>query len=196
MEETPQQRFIRMTEEAHASEELVCHYLESKHEFGFHIVSHELQMVGKKNGWHVPDIQSHKNPKTTIEVKEDLMCEKTGNLAIEEHCLLRLKAWAIAHKKNNMFLAYVNHLDYRVDFFKCGHDVDYLRKELEWLCAFRPDCKEIQGGDSGLKLWIVPLRVARSMQSNITSSIMTELDEVAFAIIAKKKLQRGKNGQA
>ena len=57
-----------MTEEAHASEELVCHYLESKHGFGFHLVSHELQKVGKDNGWHVPDIHSKKNPKTTIEV--------------------------------------------------------------------------------------------------------------------------------
>jgi hypothetical protein len=94
-----------------------------------------------------------------------------------------------------MFLAYVNHRDFRVDFFKCGHDVDFLRKELEWLCVYRPDCKEVQGGDSGLKLWIIPLRVARIMKSNITSSIMNEVDEVAFSIVAKKKLYRGKNGQ-
>ena len=66
MQETPQQRFMRMTEEAHASEELVCHYLESKHEFGFHIVSHELQMLGKNNGWHVPDIHSHKIQKQQL----------------------------------------------------------------------------------------------------------------------------------
>ena len=196
MEETPQERFQRMTLEAQASEELVCHYLESKHGFGFHLVSYDLQKVGKDNGWHVPDIHSKKNPKTTIEVKEDLMCGKTGNLAIEEHCLLRLKAWSVAHKKNNMFLAYVNHRDFRVDFFKCGHDVDFLRKELEWLCAFRPDCKETQGGDQGLKLWIIPLKVARSMQSNITSSIMGEMDQIAFSFVAKKKLIRGKNGQA
>ena len=185
-----------MTEEAQASEELVCHYLESKHGFGFHLVSHELQKLGKDNGWHVPDIHSKKNPKTTIEVKEDLMCGNTGNLAIEEHCLLRLKAWSQAHKKNNMFLAYVNHRDFRVDFFKCGHDVDYLRKELEWLCVFRPDCKEVQGGDSGLKLWIIPLKVARSMKSNITSSIMGEMDQISFSFVAKKKLTRGKDGQA
>lgn len=196
MDETPQQRFQRMTQEAQASEELVCHYLESKHGFGFHLVSHELQKVGKDNGWHVPDIHSKKNPKTTIEVKEDLMCGKTGNIAIEEHCLLRLKAWSQAHKKANMFLAYVNHRDFRVDFFKCGHDVDYLRKELEWLCVYRPDCKEVQGGDSGLKLWIIPLKVARIMKSNITSSIMGELDQVAFSFVAKKKLTRGKDGQA
>jgi len=68
--------------------------------------------------------------------------------------------------------------------------VDYLRKELEWLCAFRPDCKEVQGGDQGLKLWIIPLKVARSMKSNITSSIMGEMDQIAFSFVAKKKLQR------
>ena len=124
------------------------------------------------------------------------MCGKTGNLAIEEHCLQRLKAWSVAHKKPNMFLAYINHMDFRVDFFKCGHDVDYLRKELEWLCVFRPDCKETQGGDCGLKLWIIPLKVARSMQSNITSSIMGELDQISFSYISKKKLSRRNNGQA
>lgn len=194
MEETPRQRFERMTQESFLSEELVCHYLESKHAFGFYLLSHELQKQGINNGWHVPDIHSTKKIQTTIEVKEDLMCKKTGNLAFEENCLNKLKLWSIAHNKNNMFLAYINHKDFFVDFFKCGHDVDFLRKELEWLCVFRVDCKEVQGGDSGLKLWIIPLKVARTMKSNITSSIIGELDQLTFSFVAKKKLTRENNG--
>lgn len=190
MKETPQERFKRMVKESEASEELVCHYLESKHQFGFYLVTSELQKLGKDHGWHVPDIHSTKNPKTTIEVKEDLMCGKTGNLAFEEHCLNRLKLWSTAHNKNNMFLAYINHKDFFVDFFMCGHDVDYLRKELEWLCVFRVDCKEVQGGDQGMKLWIIPLSVARTMKSCITSQIISHLDNKVFSSVAQKKLLR------
>jgi hypothetical protein len=190
MEETPKERFLRMAKESKNSEDLVCSYLEDKHQLGFHLSPQEAQKIGKEKGWHVPDIQCTKNPKTTIEVKEDLMCGKTGNLAFEEHCLARLKLWASSHNKSNMFLSYVNHKDYRVDYFKCGHDVDFLKKELEWLCAYRIDCKEVQGGDQGYKLWIIPLAVARTMKANVTKSIMNEVDLLAFSYVAKKKLQR------
>ena len=190
------ERFERMAKESTTSVQLVRHWFDVQYGVSFQIIGDDEQIAGIEHGWHVPDLRCQDKPKLTIEVKEDLMCGKTGNLAIEEHCLLRLKAWSQAHKKGNMFLAYVNHCDFRVDFFKCGHDVDYLRKELEWLCVFRPDCKEVQGGDQGLKLWIIPLKVARSMKSNITSSIMGDLDQVTFSVIAQKKLLRGRNGKA
>ena len=190
MEETPQERFERMAKEAHESEDLVYHYLTVKHDMGFYLTPQDKQKKGIKKGWHVPDIQSHKRIQTTIEVKEDIRCGQSGNLAFESDCLERLKSWSIAHSKPNMFLAYINHKDFHVDFFQCGHDVDRLRKELEWLCVLRPDCKEVQGGDQGIKLWIIPLAVARSMICCVTPSIMSHSDNVGFSFIAKIKLQR------
>jgi hypothetical protein len=184
------ERFQQMAKAAHKSEELVCSFLEWKHSLGFFITPHDEQKNGTSKGWHVPDIQCSNRLQTTIEVKEDMMCSKTGNIAFEEDGLVRLKRWAEAHNKPNMFLAYVNHLDFGLDVFKVGLDVDYLIKELEWICVFRPDCKVVQGGDQGLKLWIIPIKVARTLQSCVNNSLFTKMDMVAFRIIAKNKLAK------
>jgi len=183
-------RLERMTQESQKSEELVCKYLEMKHGLGFHLSTSEAQKDGVSKGWHVPDIQCSSRIQTTIEVKEDLSCGKTGNLAFEEKCLVNLKRWSEAHSKPNMFLAYVNHKDFQLDVFQCGHDVNKLIKELEWLCVLRPDCKEVMGGDQAHKLWIIPLAVARSMVSCVTKSIISPDNNLVFSIIARKKLSR------
>lgn len=184
------ERFQRMAEESQNSEELVCNFLENKHQLGFYCTPHYEQKEATLKEWHIPDIQSEKKIATTIEVKEDLLCAETGNLAFEEEGLIRLKRWALAHNKMNMFLAYVNHLDYGLDIFKIGLDVDYLIKELEWICVFRPDCRVLYGGDQGLKLWIIPIKVARSLHSCVNRSLFKELDMMAFMYIAEQKLKR------
>ena len=149
-----------MAKKSFLSESLLCEMLNQKHSYAFFVTEQEKQKEGVKKGWHVP------------EVKEDIRSSKTGNLAFESDGLYRLKKWAMAHKKHNMFIAYINHKDFHVDFFQCSHDVDKLRKELEWLCVLRPDCKEVQGGDTSLKLWIIPINVARSMVSCVTNQII------------------------
>jgi hypothetical protein len=68
--------------------------------------------------------------------------------------------------------------------------VDYLIKELEWMCVFRPDCKVLHGGDQGLKLWIIPIKVARSLHSCVNHNLFKELDIAAFQYMAEKKLKR------
>lgn len=185
-----QSRFERMTKQSKASEDLVCSYLELRHNLGFHLSTTQSQKDGVSKGWHVPDILCSSRENTTIEVKEDISCGKTGNLAFEEKCLINLKRWSQAHNKPNMFLAYVNHQDFQLDFFQCGHDVDKLIKELEWLCVLRPDCKEVMGGDQAHKLWIIPLKVARSMVGCTTKSIISIQDNFGFSIIAKRKLSK------
>ena len=184
------ERFERMAQAAQDSEQLVCSFLEWKHGLGFYCTPHDEQKEAIPKGWHVPDIQCEKRSPTTIEVKEDLMAAQTGNLAFEEEGLIRLKRWAMAHKKTNMFLAYVNHKDFGLDIFQIGMGVDYLIKELEWMCVFRPDCKVLHGGDQGLKLWIIPIKVARSLHSCVNHNLFKDLDMVAFQYMAEKKLKR------
>ena len=183
-------KFLKMAKDSFTSEKLLCEMLNKKHSFAFFVTSNEKQKDGVLKGWHIPDIQSRKKPNTTIEVKEDISSANTGNIAFESDGLKKLKKWAMAHKKNNMFIAYINHIDYHVDFFQCSHDVDKLRKELEWLCVLRPDCKELLGGDTGIKLWIIPLNVARSMISCVTTQIINIKENQIFANIAEIKLKR------
>tara|TARA_R100000315_G_C5229390_1_gene140301 strand:+ start:567 stop:1139 length:573 start_codon:yes stop_codon:yes gene_type:complete len=183
-------RFLKMARDAEKSENLVCNFLENTHHFGFYMTSKKEQKNGISKKWHVPDIKSSKRIRTTIEVKEDFRSSKTGNVAIESDCLERLKNWSLAHQKTNMFLAYINHQDFQLDVLECGHLVDKLKKELEWLCVSRIDCKELMGGDTNLKLWIIPIYVLRSMLCNVTKALFTDDDMKVFREIAEAKLSK------
>ena len=181
-------RFLKMAEAAKKCENLVLHFLKLNHRLGFFLCKKEVQINGIKNGYHVPDIHNHKNS-TTIEVKEDKSSKKTGNLCFEYNCIVNLKKWANAYNKKNMHLAYVNHHDYHIDFFQCGHKTDLLISELEWLCASDVRCKIVYGGDTNHKLYIIPIDVARIMHCNVTYEKFTHAEVSGFACIAKNILQ-------
>ena len=185
-----QQRFERMAKESTTSEELVRHWFDVQYGVQFVIIDEEEQIAGIEHGWHVPDLKCPDKPRLCIEVKEDIMAEKTRNLCFEQSCLKRYKDWCIYHKKPDALFAIVNHHDFRVDVWTCGFDVDRLTKELEFLCATRPDCSIRHGGDQGHPMYIIPIRVARTMVTCITNQLMLERPRRIFSQMAKEKLQR------
>lgn len=185
-----QQRFERMARESTTSEELVRHWFHVQYGVSFYIVDEEEQKAGIEHGWHVPDLKCPDKPRLTIEVKEDIAAGKTGNLCFEIACIKRYKEWCIYHHKPDALLAIVNHHDFRVDVWTCGFDVDRLQKELEYLCAVRPDCNIKHGGDQGHPMYIIPINVARKMVTCITNQLMLERPRRIFSQLAKEKLQR------
>ena len=183
-------RFERMAKESTTSVQLVRHWFDVQYGVSFQIIGDDEQIAGIEHGWHVPDLRCQDKPKLTIEVKEDLMADKTQNLCFELACIKRYKEWCIYHKKPNALFAIVNHHDYRIDVWTCGFDNDRLIKELEFLCAHRPDCNIKHGGDQAHPMYIIPINVARGMVSCITNQLMLERPRRIFADMAREKLKR------
>jgi len=181
-------RFQRMVKESQTSEELVRDWISSQYGEDFEMVSTESQIMGMKNGWHVPDLK-HKSKNLWIEVKEDIRACETGNLCFERVCIERMKRWADYHKAQ-VLLAYVNHKDFYIDIFAMGFDTNLLLKELEFVCAHRVDCKVKIGGDQLHQLFILPIPIARKMVSCITSQVILSHSRRVFSEVAKEKLMK------
>ena len=181
-------RFQRMAKDSKNSEELIMDWLCAQYGEQFELISEEVQIMGVEHGWHVPDLK-HTQRNLYIEVKEDKSSAITGNLAFEKHCISRLKRWASYHNAR-VLLAYVNHKDFHIDIFACNFDTGQLVKELDFLCAYRADCKELNGGDQLHPLWIIPLQVSRKMVSCITNQVMLQRPRRIFSELAKEKLIR------
>tara|TARA_R100000773_G_scaffold21827_1_gene19387 strand:- start:608 stop:1168 length:561 start_codon:yes stop_codon:yes gene_type:complete len=184
-------RVEKMMDDSTCSEDFIVDVLEERYGGSFYTVSSEDQRDGIGRGWHVADIRSKEHPKVAFEVKEDFKSEDTGNLAFESYCLDGLRRWATYHKMKNVFLVYVNHRTYDVDVFDCAFDVDGLRKELEYLCAFDLRCSEKQGGDQMFKLWILPIDVAKTMKSCVTNRFFSTFQQNEIRRKAKSVLCRG-----
>ena len=184
------QRFEQMARESTKSEELVRHWFDVQYGVKFEIVDEDEQAEGAEHGWHVPDLRCPDKPRLCIEVKEDIMAGRTGNLCFEMSCLDKYKEWCVYHKKPDALFAIVNHNDFMVDVWSCGFDVDRLRKELEFLCAIRVDCSIRYGGDTLHPMYIIPIKVARKMATCITNQIMLERPRRIFSTMARDKLRR------
>ena len=187
---TKKKRFEKMCRESLISENLVKDFLTKKFMLQFHLVPHQEQIALSHSGLHVPDILCVEKPGVAFEVKEDKMSAKTGNLAFELSGLSRLRRWGWGEGIKNIYLMYINHNDYRLDVFDLGMHLARLELELKALSDRNPSCKCIPGGDQLHPLYVVPIPLARKLESCITTLFFDEVDLFFFSKSAKAVLRK------
>ena len=180
--------FEEMAKHSLISEELVKDFLTTKFGLQFHCVPHLEQLAMISKDVHVPDILCVEKPHVAFEVKEDIRSRETGNLAFELDCLAKLRAWGWGSEVKNIYLIYINHYDFGIDVFELGMMGARLELELKAIAAKDYRCRLLAGGDSMHDLYIIPLGLARQMNSCLTKRFFDTVDLFLFAKAARQKL--------
>ena len=183
-------RFEKMLQESLISENLIKDFLTMKFNLQFHCVPHIEQKAMISKNVHVPDILCVEKPHVAFEVKEDLMCAKTGNICFELECLARLRLWGLENEIRNIYLLYVNHKDFGLDVFELGMGSARLEFELDSRAQKDNEFRLVTGGDWNKELYLVPLAKARTLHSCITKRFFDNVDLFLFAKSAQSKLKR------
>jgi len=183
-------RINRMYEQSLVSESLVKDFLTQKFNLQFHCVPHleQKSFVGKD--MHVADILCVERPHVAFEVKEDIMSAKTNNLCFELGCLTRLRAWGWEHNIKNIYLLYINHVDFGLDVFELGMGAARLDFELDSLANKDSSVRLITGGDWNQEMYLIPIEKARALNACITKRFFDTVDLFLFSKTAMAKLKR------
>ena len=186
-----------MMDESIIGEQLVMDFFSIKFNMEFHLMDWESQKVARRLGQHPPDILCVNRPHVAFEVKEDIRSAQTGNFAFEAQCLLGLRAWGRAHDMTHIYLVYINHYDNRLDIFELGLFGASIDDELERLCDTHPQCRLVPGGDQNHPLFIVPIPIARRMESCLTYKFIKPVEQFLFGRIIGAVLSKsGKNSNS
>ena len=180
----------KMYQESLMSENLVKDFLTQKFNLQFHGVPHIEQKAMISKGIHVPDILCVEKPHVAFEVKEDLMSAQTGNLCFELKCFAQLRVWGWEQNIKNIYVLYINHIDFALDVFELGMGSARLEFELDTLASKDSQCRLVTGGDWNNELYVLPLEKARRLHSCITKRFFDDVDLFLFSKSAQIKLKR------
>ena len=183
-------RFERMCRQSLASEILVRDFLHLKYPLQFHITPHEQQNAMGSKGIHVADILCVEKPHVAFEVKEDIKSGVTGNLAFEISGMQNLRRWGHGAGIQHIYLMYVNHKDFCLEVVELGMYSAQLDLELKALSERDKRCRIVAGGDQFHPIYIVPIHLARKLDSCRSTKFFNDVDMFLFSKTAKIRLQR------
>ena len=142
-------KFEEAAKKSELSERVVRDFMNqvySSHRFV--IIEQQKQIAYARNGHHIPDIYCSNG--NWIEVKEDISSSKTKNLAFEVSCIRKLMLFADKFEQPIPYLAYVNHHNFKIQFFKVEELLCSLDNLVENGLA-----KKVIGGDNELELYFL-----------------------------------------
>lgn len=155
------ERFITMAKASEVVEQLVADWMNARTcitETGtFQRVDDNIQRMGVLNGWHIPDLERASDGKL-VEVKEDLMSARTGNIALEKNCMERMIDYVEANGLNYPLMCSVNHKEFSILFFK----MEGLMDKLDDLVR-QGKCRLIPGGDRDEMNYVLSLSEAKKL---------------------------------
>lgn len=183
-------RFHQMCKESLISEELIRDFFNSKYQLQFHLVPTEEQLALSHTGLHVADMLCVEKPNVAFEIKEDILSAKTGNIAFEISCLTRLRRWGHGEGIQHIYLLYVNHKDYCLDVFELGMYDAKLDLELKSLSEKNKACRIVSGGDQMHPMYILPISLARTLNSCLSDRFFCPVEQFFFSKAAKSVLKR------